>query len=63
MFFPSTAHQAQCRQCEQSARTDQSLVRKANPKYKASMPCYNLFNGPRRDKDPWFVPAAVTRGY
>ena len=57
----SPAHQAQGRQNKQTVKAAQKLAWRFNPQYKVGTPCYALYCGPRRDKDPRWVPAVITK--
>ena len=61
VLIPSPAHQAQGRQCKQAVKAAQRLAGRPDQQYKVGMPCYALYCGPRRDKDPRWVPAVVTK--
>ena len=61
VLIPSPAHQAQERQSKQAAKAAQRLAGRSGPQYRVGTPCYALYRGPRRDKDPRWVPAVVTK--
>eukprot|EP00795_Rhopilema_esculentum_P005001 gene5001-biopygen83 len=61
ILIPSPAHQAQGRQNKQTVKAAQKLAGRFNPQYKVGTPCYALYCGPRRDKDPRWVPAVITK--
>ena len=61
VLIPSPAHQAQERQSKQAEKAAQRLARWLDPQYPVGTPCYALYCGPRRDKDPRWVPAVVTK--
>ena len=64
-IIPSPAHIAQAQQCKVNNRINKEkiLVDKVL-KYEVGAPCYALYCGPRRDREPRWVPAVVkaTRG-
>ena len=62
VLLPSPAHQAQGRQSKEVEKsTDQkSTVSKVHT-YTVGSPCYALYCGPRRDREPRWVPAIVTK--
>lgn len=55
---PSPAHQAQGHHFKLATQGPQKVVSR---NYTLGMPCYALYCGPRRDKDPRWVPAVVTK--
>ena len=61
-LLPSPAHMAQSRQAKAAA---QSQAKESSelvaPIYTVGTPCYALYCGPRREKDPRWVPAVVTK--
>ena len=61
VLIPSPAHQAQERQSKQAEKAAQRLARWLDPQYPVGTPCYALYCGLRRDKDPRWVPAVVTK--
>ena len=61
ILIPSPAHQAQGRQNKQTVKAAQKLAGRFIPQYKVGTPCYALYCGPRRDKDPRWVPAVITK--
>ena len=61
VLVPSPAHQAQERQNKQAAKAAQRLAGRSCSQYRVGTPCYALYCGPRRDKDPRWVPAVVTK--
>ena len=44
-----------------SQKKEQKVVSRIPHQYKVGIPYYALYHGPRRDKDPWWVPAIVTK--
>ena len=64
ILLPSPAHIVQGRQAREATKSqaeeisDQQAVHHI---FKVGMPCYALYCGPRRDKDPRWVPAVVTK--
>ena len=61
VLIPSPAHQARGRQGKQAAKAAQRLAGRSGPQYRFGTPCYAVYYGPRRDKDPRWVPAVVTK--
>ena len=61
VLIPSPAHQAQECQSKQAAKARQRLAGRSGPQYRVGNLCYALYCGPRRDKDPRWVPAVVTK--
>ena len=66
-LLPSPAHTAQGRQAKaatksQSEETTQT-VSKVTHLYTVGAPCYALYCGPRRNREPRWVPAVVTKVY
>ena len=60
----SPAHVAQGiddRGAIKSQQKEQKVVSRFPHQYKVGAPCYTLYHGPRRDKDPRWVPAIVTK--
>ena len=63
-LLPSPAHIVQGRQAREATKSqaeeisDQQAVHHI---FKVGMPCYAMYCGPRRDKDPRWVPAVVTK--
>ena len=66
-LLPSPAHVAQGRQATATAKSQQAekstKVTKVHAaiNYQVETPCYALYCGPRRDKDPRWVPAMVVK--
>lgn len=66
-ILPSPSHQAQSQQNRETLRTNQGrqqaseAVAKVTFKYKVGAPCYAMYYGPRRDKEPKWVAATVTK--
>ena len=64
-LVPSIPHLLQERQSRQSGKhsnaEDSELVSKVEHHYTLGDPCYALYFGPRRDRDPRWVPAIVTK--
>ena len=61
VLIPSPAHKAQERQSKQAAKTAQRLAGRLDPQDRVGTPCYALCCGPRRDKDPRWIPAVVIK--
>ena len=64
-LVPSIPHILQGRQSRQSGKhsnaEDSEVVSKVEHYYTLGDPCYALYFGPRRDRDPRWVPAIVTK--
>ena len=64
-LVPSIPHLLQGRQSRQSSKhsnaEDSEVVSKVEHRYTLGDPCYALYFGPRRDRDPRWVPAIVTK--
>ena len=65
-LLPSPAHMAQRRQAkaatkEQSGEQTGQPLAKITQYFKIGQPCYALYYGPRKDKDPRWVPAVVIK--
>ena len=64
-LVPSIPHLLQGRQSRQSSKhlnaEDSEVVSKVEHHYSLGDPCYALYFGPRRDRDPRWVPAIVTK--
>ena len=64
-ILPSPAHTAQGKHAKEATKSQQSErqlpVTQVAVTYKVSDPCYALYFGPRRDRDPTWVPALVKR--
>ena len=58
-LLPSPAHTAQGQQARQATKSQ--TVSNVVKQYTVGTPCYALYCGPRRDKDPRWVPATVTK--
>ena len=59
-LLPSPAHKAQGIQAREATKSQQKVAKLENI-YSTGTPCYALYCGPRRDKDPRWVPAIVTK--
>jgi len=66
-LLPSPAHTAQGKQAKEATMSQQSErqlpVTQVAVTYKVSDPCYALYFGPRRDRDPRWVPAIVVKRF
>ena len=64
-LVPSIPHLLQGRQPKQASKhsnaEDSEVVSKVEHHYSLGDPCYALYFGPRRDRDPRWVPAIVTK--
>ena len=64
-LVPSIPHLLQGRQSRQASKhsnaEDSEVVSKVEHHYSPGDPCYALYFGPRRDRDPRWVPAIVTK--
>ena len=64
-LVPSIPHLLQGRQSRQASKhsnaEDSKVVSKVEHHYSLGDPCYALYFGPRRDRDPRWVPAIVTK--
>ena len=64
-LVPSISHLLQGRQSRQASKhsnaEDSEVVSKVEHHYSLGDPCYALYFGPRRDRDPRWVPAIVTK--
>ena len=60
-LVPSIPHLLQGRQSKHSNAEDSEVVSKVEHHYSLGDPCYALYFGPRRDRDPRWVPAIVTK--
>ena len=64
-LIPSIPHLLQGRQSRQASKhsnaEDSEVVSKVEHHYTLGDPCYALYFGPRRDRDPRWVPAIVTK--
>ena len=64
-LVPSIPHLLQGRQSRQASKhsnaEDSKVVSKVEHHYALGDPCYALYFGPRRDRDPRWVPAIVTK--
>ena len=56
-LLPSPVHEAQAKQSRQAAKDDS----RKDSTYNIGDPCYALYVGPRRTKDPRWVPAIVQK--
>lgn len=62
VLLPSPAHAAQGKQAREATKSQlQERVSKLVHCYKVGDPVYALYCGPRRDKEPRWVPAVVTK--
>ena len=65
VLIPSPAHIAQAKQATVTSKsppsTSNSQVARVAHTFKVGDPCYALYCGPRRNKDPRWVPAVVTK--
>ena len=62
-MIPSPAHQTQQRLIKQTVKATQRLANRSCQQYKIGMSFYALYCGPKRDKDPRWVPAIVIKVY
>jgi len=66
-LLPSPAHTAQGKQAKEATKSLQSEcqlpVTQVAATYKVGDPCYALYFGPRRDRDPRWVPAIVVKRF
>ena len=64
-LVPSIPHLLQGRQSRQASKhsnaEDSEVISKVEHHYSLGDPCYALYFGPRRDRDPRWVPAIVTK--
>ena len=67
-LIPSPAHTAQARQANEANKSQSTAVPvptmatlKPTNRYERGQPCYALYFGPRRNKNPRWVPAVVTK--
>ncbi|KAK7091479.1 hypothetical protein V1264_009152 [Littorina saxatilis] len=64
-LLPSPAHIAQGKQSKEASKSqmtpDLKAVVKVTRQYKAGDPVYALYHGPRRDKQPRWVPAVIKK--
>ena len=58
-LLPSPAHIAQEKQTKENVKSH--TIAKLKHAYNVGTPCYALYCGPRRDKDPRWVPATVIK--
>ena len=64
VLLPSPPHIAQGKQAREATKSqEQELATRVTPIYSVGSPCYALYCGPRRDKDPRWVPAVVTKKF
>ena len=64
VLLPSPAHIAQGKQARSATRSqEQEFSNRVTPIYSVGSPCYALYCGPRREKDPRWVPAVVTKRF
>ena len=65
ILLPSPAHIAQGKQAKSATKSQLSErhqhVEKVTQTFKIGSPCYALYCGPRREKEPRWVPAVVTK--
>ena len=65
ILLPSPAHIAQGKQAKSATKSQLSErhqhVEKVTKTFKIGSPCYALYCGPRREKEPRWVPAVVTK--
>ena len=66
-LFPSPAHIAQGKQAKQASKPQWMELREPVSRlvhqYKVGAPCYALYCGPRRNRQPRWVPAVVTKAF
>ncbi len=60
-LLPSPAHKAQGQQAREATKSQ--TIAKVEPSFTVGTPCYALYCGPRRTKDPRWVPATVVKVY
>ena len=63
-MVPSSAHVVQgiqVRGAMKYQQKEQKVVLRFPHQYKVGASCYALYHGPRRDKDPRWVPAIITK--
>jgi transposase InsO family protein len=60
-LLPSPAHVAQGQQAKEAARTQPPRVARMARSFQVGDACYALYCGPRRDKQPRWVPAVVVK--
>ena len=64
-LFPSTTHIAQGKQARKATNSQRmehnNFVSKLKQWYTVGTPCYALYCGPKRNKQPRWVPAVVTK--
>ena len=60
-LWPEPAHMAQGKQAAQVAKSQQREVTHPIQRYKVGVPCYAQYFGPRRNRQPRWVPAVVTK--
>ena len=65
VLLPSPAHIAQGKQAKEATKSqmtkDGDQVEEVATIFKVGTPCYASYFGPRRDRDPKWVPAVVTK--
>ena len=62
--LPSPAHVSQGKQAREATKSqEQEAPNRVALIYSVGTPCYALYCGPRREKDPRWVPAVVTKVY
>ena len=66
-LLPSPAHTAQGKQAKEATKSQQSErqlpVTQVAVTYKVGNPCYDLYFGPRGDRNPRWVPAIVVKHF
>ena len=63
-LLPSPAHVAQGKQAREASRVSQNeTVAKVSRLFKVGDACYALYCGPRKDKEPRWVPAVVVKRF
>ena len=64
VVLPSPVHIAQGKQAQAATKSQEcELPNKVAIIYNVGSPCYALYYGPRREKDPRWVPAVVTKRF
>ena len=64
VLLPSPAHVSQGKQAREATKSqEQEAPNRVALIYSVGTPCYALYCGPRREKDPRWVPAVVTKVY
>ena len=66
-LVPSPAHAAQGKQARQASKSQQNeksiSVNATTYQYRVGAPCYPLYFGPKRNKNPQWIPAVVVKVY